>query len=1026
VQVGSTGAGRADSAEQGVAIVARGADIITQGDVTAVALNTEALIAGRIGTCPRSGRRAQSQLGGARSTCKIAATIGELEACARTSQSPLESRNGRSIASQSGRQAAQVDTGSAHCGVGTILTGGQCIIAVVACVGTISCSNDDVGACSQIGSAGDELIGVGATGAAAVGTGVATVGTTAAGRTADGQKLNIVVVAGSGGCIADSICAKLRGTLVEDDATVGAGRSGNTIGTILTGTNAPVVSAGAGGEVGAGGILQILGTIGNGVVAAVLGNGNCIAFCIVCGNSAIGNGDLSAADLACEGAAHCVVGAADLSGDDILSAGDGAGRSRAAVGRSRGLGVAAVLTSAGSVSAACAGRIGATRASDLMRTIAVAGVLVVMTESCNRRSADDNAAGVAGNSGLTGRGAGCSSGRGASAAVAASGSAGRRTGRSGIGQLVEVQISGTGARGTNGAEQGAAIVARGADVVTQGDVAAVTLNTEALIAGGIGTCPRSSAGAQSQLGGAGSTCEIAATGSKLEAGTGTGHGPLVSRSAGSTASQGSGEAGEGQALSTHCGIGTILAGGQCIVAVVSCIGTVSSSQNDIFACGQTGRTGNKLIGVVAAGRSAAGVRAGIAGIAAGVGAGRGGILLIKSPSRVNSLVGVNVALTGISVLTGDNDRECNIVAACRAIGVGAVSRIPLAVGGLHGGNSGSNSLACDHAIPEGSFVLIVAGEGYGLRIAVNNLSALVVQRLIQAVGSHAQADCHPNNAVRSLGGHVIGNSGAVDTIGGAAAVECVVISTIGAGNSSHIGAGDAGTGIQTEIGTVSLGNVVLATGVVSDAVRVEKNDCAGLDCLSNIGNSSCSITILSEGAAGSRSDALALVLVLVGEAGVSRIRVVVIRGDQVNILATRSATLGSIRSGGDVLALHNTSVNAALTIAELRRVATNDTFGGFPSEELTITVDGAFNVGIGLLDQLFDLVRNLCKVLSGNLAATLCNNILIFVRINDGPNVFIDDGSCLRGDLKSLLILRSDNAGRKQAEHHSYKQQYRD
>ena len=95
---------------------------------------------------------------------------------------------------------------------------------------------------------------------------------------------------------------------------------------------------GAGGEVGAGGVLQVLGTVVDGVVAAILGDVDDHAGNII-GNLAVGDGQLGSRDLACEGVGHCIVGAANLSCDNELAAcAGGAGRAAGA----GAVGVAAV------------------------------------------------------------------------------------------------------------------------------------------------------------------------------------------------------------------------------------------------------------------------------------------------------------------------------------------------------------------------------------------------------------------------------------------------------------------------------------------------------------------------------------------------------------------------------------------------------------------------------------------------------------------------------------------------------------
>ena len=91
---------------------------------------------------------------------------------------------------------------------------------------------------------------------------------------------------------------------------------------------------------------------------------------------------------------------------------------------------------------------------------------------------------------------------------------------------------------------------------------------EALIAGGVGAGPGSRAGAQGQLGGAGSADQVVAAGLQSEAGTGAGHGPYEGAGAGRITGNRGGQAGEAEAGGAHCCIGAVLLSGQCVAQVV--------------------------------------------------------------------------------------------------------------------------------------------------------------------------------------------------------------------------------------------------------------------------------------------------------------------------------------------------------------------------------------------------------------------------------------------------------------------------
>ena len=243
------------------------------------------------------------------------------------------------------------------------------------------------------------------------------------------------------------------------------------------------------------------------------------------------------------------------------------------------------------------------------------------------------------------------------------------------------------------------------------------------------------------------------------------------------------------------------------------------------------------------------------------------------------------------------------------------------------------------------------------------------------------------------------NSGAVDAVGGGTAVECVVVSTVGAGNSAHIGAGDAGGGLQAEVRGVSLGDIVLAIGVVGDTVGVENNDACGLHCSSNSSQSCIGAGVELVFAAGCLCDGVSFVLVLIGEAGV----IAVVGSDEVYILRCGGAALSCIGNGLNYIQALLRVVTGLVT--ELRRITADDAFGGFPGEEVAVTVDGAFYISIGLFDKSFDLVGQLCIVLSSDSSATLGNNILILVGVDLIPNICVDDFFRLLGDLDNGLVL---------------------
>ena len=170
------------------------------------------------------------------------------------------------------------------------------------------------------------------------------------------------------------------------------------------------------------------------------------------------------------------------------------------------------------------------------------------------------------------------------------------------------------------------------------------------------------------------------------------------------------------------------------------------------------------------------------------------------PIGSNGLSAVGIGGEGIG--RAHDDGPC-------CAGAGGVSGIPVAVGALHGGDSLGNGSAVLHLSPEGGLILVIAGEGYGLRIAVNNSSACGKQSGTGgtlALFLHAFADSHPNEAVGKGAGSVVLDVTTVDTVEGPA----VVSPTVGV-----VGGGQAGAAGQIQIRGI-VGADAVTVGIVND------------------------------------------------------------------------------------------------------------------------------------------------------------------------------------------------------------------
>ena len=296
------------------------------------------------------------------------------------------------------------------------------------------------------------------------------------------------------------------------------------------------------------------------------------------------------------------------------------------------------------------------------------------------------------------------------------------------------------------------------------------------------------------------------------------------------------------------------------------------------------------------------------------------------------------ALPGVCILGGDDHGEGDKVFArlCNGVVVAVlcITRV-VAVVLFHSCGGFCNGAAVFHCGPKVLFVFVVAGEGDGLGVAVNDLDALFSQRRINAVRRHAEANWHPKHTVRGVFRHVVGNYRTVHAVDRAAATsvtECVLVSPEGACDGFLIFGGQPGARRQRKVGGVRLGNAVIdifagivgvfiaqRLVVVRDAVGVKDHDSTVLHCLCNAGNGCLCAGQSCTGAAGRLGNALTLGFVLIGEVGVG----IIPRTDDIDVLTGgRAAPLGigdgfrrALRGQRDILRFCTQGGEVALRLA---------------------------------------------------------------------------------------------------------------
>ena len=219
-----------------------------------------------------------------------------------------------------------------------------------------------------------------------------------------------------------------------------------------------------------------------------------------------------------------------------------------------------------------------------------------------------------------------------------------------------------------------------------------------------------------------------------------------------------------------------------------------------------------------------------------------GVAAEEHPVAVNGLRGIGIRGEGIVGTHDDGERV-----AVRLAAVGAAAGIHHVFEGL-----GHGVILILHLVPEDALDRVVAHEGDGLGIAVNDARARTQQRIAGgavAVHVHALADGHPEDAVGQGAGDMVLDVAAVD-IGFGARVDSPTVGVILRG--------DARVGGQAQIGRrAGLG----AVGVEYDYAVIGAGGGDG-------GAGRAGGLEYGHGAAGGVGNGLSFQPVLVGEAGI--------------------------------------------------------------------------------------------------------------------------------------------------------------
>ena len=353
------------------------------------------------------------------------------------------------------------------------------------------------------------------------------------------------------------------------------------------------------------------------------------------------------------------------------------------------------------------------------------------------------------------------------------------------------------------------------------------------------------------------------------------------------------------------------------------------------------------------------------GIIAGVGIGRDGhaplrhgavlrrvgvrrqcVAVEQRPAGVDILQRIDIAVAGIGIIRGDDDRECgaaalrllqrrHLIVGGHAVGLADLRRaVPCAAGRLHVRDRLGDGAAAEQAVKEHSLKRIVADKCDRLAVTINGAEAAVHERLFQAVGRHAEADRHPEQAVVGLrvGVHVVGNDRAVhEEIFHAAARAAVngVPAVI-------IRLGQAVARLQAEVRRRGAGGVVLAVFVICRAVRVEEDNAAVRDRVRNGVDRRRITFIVVIGTLGRLRHALGLLLVLLGEAAVNA----VVRLEQVHIAPVLRAARG-VGARLHIGRIVSRGLRRRRDLLQTRRIGTGDALLRHPVDPFAARLDRA-------------------------------------------------------------------------------------
>ena len=417
--------------------------------------------------------------------------------------------------------------------------------------------------------------------------------------------------------------------------------------------------------------------------------------------------------------------------------------------------------------------------------------------------------------------------------------------------------------------------------------------------------------------------------------------------------------------------------------------------------------------------------------------GAGGHFIVgaeEGPGGVDGLRLIDVAVAGIGILGGGDDRPCGTAAG---VGVGDAD------GSLHVGDCGRHVVAVLDGGVEGVHVVHITGEGDGLGVAVDDLDALVAKAVFHLVGGHAEADAHVEVAVGRVVGHVVGDAGTV-YVGGVAAADAVVVSAVGAGLCLGILGSDAGGGGQAKVGAVGAGGVVSAGGIVGGAVGVEHDQAALGHGGADVVHGRVGSAVAHAAAAGGLIEGLPHGLVL---GGVVVEGAVVVAGAALPV-GLNQADVGDVgaaaadfrdgvedglglllsrrdlRGGGVVVGVVKLRFHAGV-------VAAGNSDGGFPHEEITVPLQGAGNVGLGGLDGRDDLGDGRDVVCFGHVVDAaaglgslnldcfdLCKHVVVKNRV-----FFLRENVDRLVRIRFPRSLGEDRGGQKADDHHDRDQQ---